>query len=177
MKINELLTSMKNKEFNLEKRLEVKKYLPLEVKKTIAQGIIFDCTDNSDGAIRVDSLQKYLSYVEFMIQHHTNLEYTTEDYDVLCSTEYGESTLLNEIVGLFQADANECKRILDMMLADYIENNSIEIQIAMFLDKLSNKLEGITGAIESKIDTINISEVIPSNIDVNKLSDFLANYK
>ena len=25
--------------------LEVKKYLPIELKKTIAQGIIYDCTD------------------------------------------------------------------------------------------------------------------------------------
>ena len=177
MKVQELLVSIRNKEFDLEKRLEVKKYLPIELKKTIAQGIIFDCTDASEGAIKVDSVQQYMSYIEYMIKYHTNLEYTDEDYDVLCSTEYGESTLLNEIVRTFQADANECNRILDMMIADYIANNDIEIQIAMFLNKLSGNLNGITEALEGAINKVDLKKMIPKDIDMDVVSEFLKNYK
>ena len=177
MKVQELLLNIRNKEFKLETGLQVKKYLPIELKKTIAQGIIFDCTDDSEGAIKVDSVQRYMSYVRYMITHHTNLQYTDEDYDVLCSTEYGETTLLNAIVATFKADANECQRILDMMMADYVENNNIEIQIAMFLNKLANGLNGVTNLIESKVNDIDLTKVIPEDIDIEKLSDFLKNYK
>ena len=76
MTVNELLMNIKNKEFSLERGLQVKKYLPMEVKKTIAQGIIYDCTNEADGVIKVDSVQRYLSYVKYMITMHTNLEYT-----------------------------------------------------------------------------------------------------
>ena len=46
MKVQELLANIKNKDFNLERGLQVKKYLPIELKKTIAQSIIYDCTEN-----------------------------------------------------------------------------------------------------------------------------------
>ena len=98
MKVQELLMNIKNKEFKLEKGLEVKKYLPMEAKKTIAKAIIYDCTSDEDGIVKVDSVQRYMSYVRYMITTHANLKYTDEDYDALCSTEYGETTLLNAII-------------------------------------------------------------------------------
>ena len=101
MKVQELVMNIKNKEFKLEKALEVKKYLPIEVKKTIAQSIIYDCTNDELGVIKVDSVQRYMSYVRYMIVAHTNLIYTDEDYDMLCSTEYGDTTLLNAIMDYF----------------------------------------------------------------------------
>ena len=73
MKVQELLANIKNKDFNLERGLQVKKYLPIELKKTIAQSIIYDCTDNESGATKVDSVQRYMSYVRYMITMHTNL--------------------------------------------------------------------------------------------------------
>lgn len=78
MTVKELLMNIHNKDFNLERGLQVKKYLPIEAKKTIAQGIIYDCTNEEDGVIKVDSVQKYLSYVKYMITMHTNFAYTDE---------------------------------------------------------------------------------------------------
>ena len=176
MKIQELLTSIKNKEFNLEKRLEVKKYLPMEVKKTIAQGIIFACTDDSEGAIKVDSLQRYMSYVEYMIKYHTNLEYTEADYDALCSTPYGENNLLNAIMDCFGADAQECSRILDMMMGDYLSNNDIEIQIAQFLNGLGNTLSSIASTLNDKIDGFDLKSMMPKDIDLKQVVGFLEKY-
>ena len=177
MKINELLMNIHNKEFNLERGLHVKKYLPIDVKKTIAQGIIFECTNEENGVIKVDSVQRYLSYVRYMITTHTNLEYTDEDYDILVSTEYKESTLLNSIVSCFQSDANECNRILDLMMDDYFENNSASNQIAGSINGFINSLTIIAQGFENKISDMNIEGLLTNNLDFNKLSDFLNNYK
>ena len=37
MKVNELLMNIKNKDFKLERGLQIKTYLPMEAKKAIAQ--------------------------------------------------------------------------------------------------------------------------------------------
>lgn len=176
MKVQELLVSIRNKEFILEKRLEVKKYLPIELKKTIAQGIIFDCTDDSDGAIKVDSVQRYMSYVEYMIKYHTNLEYTTEDYDVLCSTEYGNTNLLNAIIECFGSDAQECSRILDLMMNDYMQANTIEFSIAKFLNGLAGSLDGIANTLNNKIDGFDLKSMMPKDMDLKQVMKFLDEY-
>ena len=172
MKINELLMNIHNKEFNLERGLQVKKYLPMETKKTIAQGIIYECTTNEDGFIKVDSVQQYLSYIKFMIKHHTNLEYTYEDYDVLCSTEYNGDTLLNAIMNCFEADAKECTRIMKLATEDYLQNNSLAAQVGSIVQSVNNLLT----TIESKINEFDASSVIPEGLDVNKLNTFLEKY-
>lgn len=112
MKVNELLMNIKNKDFKLERGLQVKTYLPIEVKKAVAQGIIYDCTSEENGVVKVDSVQRYMSYVRYMITSHTDLEYTDDNYDALCSTMYEDTTLLNAIMDCFDSDAKECLRIL-----------------------------------------------------------------
>ena len=172
MKVQELLANIKNKEFKLERGLEVKKYLPIEVKKTIAQGIIYDCTDDTEGPIKVDSVQRYMSYVRYMITTHTNLEYADEDYDALCSTEYGETTLLNAIMDCFGDDAKECTRILNLMMDDYMQEMTIEFSVAKFLNGLNESIGGFA----KKIGDFDLGSMIPDNVDMNKLGDFLQNY-
>lgn len=173
MKINELMMAIHRKDFNIEKELQVKKYLPIEEKKVIAQGIIYECTENVDGIIKVDSVQQYLSYVKYMILRHTNLEYTQEDYDKLCSTVYGETSLLNVIIGSFQGDANECNRILNLMINDHINNNTAENQIVVAVNQF---LSGITHIVESMGDKV--TDMLPNDFDMNRLVKFVnENYK
>jgi hypothetical protein len=172
MKLQELLTNIKNEEFNIEQSLEIKKYLPMEVKKTIAQAIIYDCTDEEEGAFTVDSVQRYMSYVRYMISTHTNLEYTDNDYDVLCSTEYENSTLLNAIMDCFGEDAKECSRILNLMMDDLMQKMSVEFSIAKFLNGLNEVVRGFS----KKIDDIDLQSIIPNNVDMSKLGAFLQNY-
>lgn len=174
MKVNELLMNIHNKEFNLERGLQVRKYLPIEVKKTIAQGIIYDCTENDNGAIKVDSVQRYMSYVRFMITTHTNLEYIDDDYDTLCSTEYGDMTLLSAIIECFGADAQECSRILDLMMDDYMQEMSIEYTVARLVYDISGMLSGLAGNINEKIS--NMKSDLPQGTDMEKLNTFLNTY-
>lgn len=176
MRIEELLANIKNENFDLEKELEIKKYLPMEVKKTIAQGIIYDCTNSDLGAIKIDSVERYMSYVRYMITTHTNLEYTDDDYDALCSTEYAESNLLNAIMFSFGDDAKECSRILDLMMDDYMQEMSIEFNVSKFLHTLNGIIGNLAENINSKIDGIDMDSIIPNDIDTQKLGTFLNSY-
>lgn len=171
MKVKELVAGIENKDFNLEKELQVKTYLPIELKKTIAQSIIYDCTESDNGVIKVDSVQRYMSYVKYMITSHTNLEYTDEDYDTLCSLG-----LLNIIMDCFEADAKECSRILNLMTDDYMQEMSIDFAVAKFLNNLTGNLNNITENIVQKTNETNLNDIVPDSIDMNKLGDFLQNY-
>lgn len=176
MKINELLMNIHNKEFKLESGLQVRKYLPIEVKKTIAQSIIYDCTDNASGIVKVDSLKRYMSYVRHMIVTHTNLEYTDENYDAICSTEYGDTNLLNAIIECFGEDAKECSRILDLMMSDYMQESTIDFTMAKLLNDATSAVSKIAAKVAQKIESLDLKSVIPESVDMNKLGKFLNNY-
>lgn len=176
MKINELLMSIHRKDFNIEKELQVKNYLPIEEKKLIAQGIIYECTEETNGVIKVDSVQQYLSYVKYMILRHTNLEYKAEDYDKLCSTKYNGKILLDVIMECFNSDAKECLKILNLMVSDRMKEASIEFTIAKFLSNITNLLEQWSEKLEQKVDNIDLKSMIPEDMDMNKLNALLTTY-
>lgn len=176
MTVQELLMNIHNKEFKLESGLQVRKYLPIEVKKTIAESIIYDCTDNSIGIVKVDSLKRYMSYVKHMIVTHTNLEYTDADYDKLCSTEYDGTTLLNAIIECFGEDAKECSRILELVMGDYMQESTIDFTMAKLLNDVASAVRKIAVKVAQKIEGVDLKSVIPESVDMNKLGEFLNNY-
>lgn len=176
MKINELLMSIHRKDFNIEKELRVKKYLPIEEKKLIAKGIMYESIEEVDGIVKIDSVQRYLSYVKYMLLHHTNLEYTQNDYDALCSTEYNGMTLLNAIMKCFSEDATECSRILNLVADDYNQEKSIENEVSKFLYNLSNVLTNLVGAVSSKVDNFDFEDILPKDFDAEKMSKFFQQY-
>lgn len=173
MKIAELLMNIKNKEFKLERGLEVKKYLPIETKKTIAQAIIYDCSSTEQGVIKIDSVERYMSYVRYMITTHTNLDYTDENYDALCSTTCGDTTLLNAIMDCFEADAKECMRILNLMTDDVIRENAIEFSVGKLLYNINNSLGDLTGEMKKKIDGFDINEAVVNGIKEEQFNNVL----
>ena len=174
MNVQELVVNIQNEEFDIEKALDVKKYLPIELKKTIAQSIIYECTENDSGAIKVDSVQRYLSYLRYMITSHTNLQYTDADYDTLCSIEYVDGiSLLNVIMSLFESDAKQCDTILDFMFEDYMQEMSIEYTIAKFIDNLNDALNGLVGTVNEKLDGIDLKSVLPDDIPIETLMTVL----
>ena len=175
MKIDTLLANIRNKSFDLARGLQVKTYLPMDVKKTIAKGIIYDCTDDSEGVVKVDSVERYMSYVKYMITMHTNLEYTNEDYDKLCSAEYRDMNLLNAIMSCFGDDAQECSRILDSMMDDLLMENSLEYSVAKFVNNLNKHIGDLAEKLNSKIDGFDIQSVL-GNVDTDKLNMFLNKY-
>lgn len=173
MKIQELLLNIKRQDFNLERNLEIKKYLPIEIKKTIAQGIIYESTNNEYGVNKIDSVQRYIAYVRYMITSHTCLEYSDEDYDVLCSTEYGETTLLNAIMECFGEDARECSRILNLMLDDLMQEMTFEFAVSKFLYGLNGTVEKFAENLNTKIDGFDLKSILPDGMDTDRLMDLL----
>ena len=176
MKVQELLMNIHNKEFNLEKSLQVKKYLPIETKKTIAQGILYDCTTEENGSFKIDSVQRYMSYVRYMITTHTNLEYTDENYDALCSTIYNNSTLLNAIMNCFETDATECSRILNLMTDDYMQERSIENAVHQFLYRLNNIIDKFSNVINDKVDSFDLKDLVADGYDSDIVKELLSKY-
>lgn len=174
MKVQELLMNIKSKEFKLETGLQVKKYLPIEVKRTVAQSIIYECTNEEFGLTKVDSVQRYMSYVKYMITTHTNLEYTDENYDALCSTKYGETTLLNAIMDCFGDDAKECSRILNLMTDDLVYENSIEFTFGRVLYKLNNALDSLAGTIQKKLDGFDLNGIMPKGVNAEQITNILS---
>ena len=172
MKVKELLENIKNDNFDLADALNVNKYLPIDVKRTIAQGIIFECVEDDMGATKVDSVQKYMAYVRHMITTHTCLEYTDDDYDALCSIDYGYGSLLDAIFDCFDRDADECEMILEMMLDDYMRELSIESSVA----RLVHNLNDVIGDFADKVDDLDIGKIIPAGLDVEKINGFLNKY-
>lgn len=171
MKIFELIENMSREDFDMATELQVKKYLPIEEKNLIAQGIMYECTEEVDGALKVDSVQKYLSYVKYMILRHTNLEYVHDDYDALCT-----NGLLDKIMECFGEDAAECSRILNLMMDDRMREMSIEVTVAKFLSNLTNELGGLSEQLSQKIENMDFNSVIPKGMDANKLANFLNTY-
>lgn len=171
MTIMQLMENMSRDDFDMMTELQVKKYLPIEEKKLIAQGIMYECIEEVDGALKIDSVQQYLSYVKYMILRHTNLEYTQDDYDTLCT-----NGLLDKIIECFGEDAAECSRILNLMIDDRMREMSIEFTIAKFLRNLTNELGGLSEQLSQKIENIDFSSVIPKGMDANKLANFFNTY-
>lgn len=177
MKVNELLVSIKRTNFNFEKELQIKIYLPIEVKKTIAQGIIYESSEEENGVTKFDSVKQYLSYVKYMITMHTSLEYDEdEDYDKLCSTMYEDDSLLNAIFSYFADDAKECSKILGFMVSDIEKSNSMNFVVAKFLNGINEKIGSVSNIIEEKMKDLDTSSIVPSDVDLNKLSKFLGEY-
>lgn len=178
MKVNELIKIInESEEVNLKEILEIKEYLPVLIKKAIAHEIVYESTIEDNGFIKVDSFERYMSYVRHMIVHHTNLEYTDDDYDVMYSTMYGETSLLNTIMFYFGEDAEECSRILEMVMNDYMQESTIECTVGKLIHGISERISNLTNAITEKTNGVDLKSMIPDNIDMNKLGEFVKNYK
>jgi hypothetical protein len=171
MKINEFVEKVNNQNFDIMNELQVKKYLPIAEKQLIAKGIIYECTERVGGAIKLNSVQQYLSYVKYMILRHTNLEYTQDDYDTLCS-----AGLLDTIMGCFGEDANECSRILNLMIDDYMQESTIEFAVTKFFDNVNNIVVDFANKLDKQIENMDLSSVIPKDMDADKLANFLNTY-
>ena len=172
MKVKELVANMHNDNFNLEEELQVKKYLPLDVKRTIAQSIIFECTSDDMGIIKINSVDKYMAYIRHMITAHTCLEYVDNDYDALCAAEYKGVSLLDAIFECFERDVDEFDVILDFMVDDFMRDLSVEASLV----KIANDVGALISKFADKIDGVDLANVIPEGLDVARINGFLDKY-
>lgn len=160
---NFIETVGKEKNKKMSVILETKKYLPIAEKRVLAQQVIDACTEEENGIITVDSVTKYIIFTMVVIGAYTNLEFETlDDYDALC-----EADLLNGVIETFAAEYARVNDIMNMMLADMMQTNTVEVSVMKVLNKVNDGLDVIIEALANKIDEMNfdLGNVDPDMID------------
>lgn len=157
---------------------EVKKYIPSMEKIRIAKEVMDFSVEYDRGFIKIDSYKKHLSFVFCAIESHTNLRFADswsdkmQEYDMLCENE-----LLDAIVDTFRKDYEDSLAVLNMMCDDIILDNSIEASVARLVQSIAENLDVIVGELADKIEDFNIEQIIPKNLDLNKLTGLLNSLK
>lgn len=185
MTIKELIETMesnKNRMMNaeqlqaiLQKKLEVKNYLSIKVKKQLVEDIVNECILYIDGVFKFDDIDKYICFTMRVIEAYTNLELSNdleEDYDMLC-----EANLLDLIINTFKKEYDEVNILLQMKCEYILTSNSPESQIGRFLDGILEKIDVLANALSNKVDNFDMSNLPISGEDITKLLDFLNKQK
>lgn len=164
MKINELVERINEKDFALEKELEVKKYVPVMDKKSFVMDVIAACTDEIDGFISADRFNMDIYFNMNMIRTYTNIEVAfdfdemVEQYDMLC-----ECGLLDKIIGLFESEYIAMCDILDGQLEELFIQNSLEAQIVKIANKINNTID--------MLSAIDIKSLLPDGVSADMFSN------
>lgn len=162
----------------LKKELEIKDYVPFVEKQSVAQVVLETCANMKDGVITIDSIQKYIIFTTMVLSTYTNLEFDEneylESYDLLCSHQVGEGTLLDEIIKTFEKEYVRCNDILNMMTADLMAENNIEKQVGKFLSGISKKVSDLGDSLIDKLGNFNMDL---NQLDIDKLSDIISKFK
>lgn len=150
---NFIETVGKEKNKKMSVILETKKYLPIAEKRVLAQQVLDACVEDKDGVIFVDSMTKYLIFTMKVIGAYTNLEFEVlDDYDALC-----EADLLNPVIETFATEYARVNDILNMMLADMMQANTVEVGAMQLMNKVNDGLDIIIEALANKIEEINFN--------------------
>lgn len=158
----------------IQEKLEIKKYLPFNTKRTIAETIVAQNIEEVDGVKKYDSISAYVTFVVSTLVAHTNLEFSDSpvlDYDLLA-----ESGLLPLIIMEFKASYDECDVLLKLALADAMADNNLAVIVGKFLNGILDKLDDAGEIVKSFTDKINLPELLGTNIkeeDVAKILGFV----
>ena len=159
----------------IKKTIEVKDYIPFIEKQSIAQIVLKSCARINEGVVSVDSVQKYMIFTITVLSTYTNLQFEGNEidldaYDMLCSCQVGEGTLLDAIIKTFEKEYSRCNDILNMMTADLLAENNIEKQIGKFLSSVTTKIDNLGNTLNDFSKDIN-------QLDINKVADIMSKIK
>lgn len=180
MKIREFVDIVKANDMHLgvERLISAKKYVAVADKIRIANDVIDLCSEYDRGFIKCDSHKKHLSFLFSVIEAHTDLVFADawidkmQEYDVLCEFE-----LIDIIIDTFRHDYEASLLVLDMACNDVLANNSLEASVARLATSVSENLDVLVGLLADKIGNIDIEKIIPSDLDLNRLTGLLNKIK
>ena len=171
MKVMEFIeaVSKENSMKRVSAILETKAYLPISEKRRIVESVIEACTNNNNGFIQVDSLDKYIMFTIVVISNYTNLEFGLDgdylsDYDRLC-----ESGLLDIVIETFSKEYARTNDILNMMLADKLQANSTDASLALITNGINNALDKLTTTLSNKVEEMDLDLSNLNEDTLNKL--------
>ena len=163
MKINEFIEEYKKNPEIGRKKLNVKKYLPIEVKEIIIEQLIESILEKDGFIVTYNSILKQTAFLMTTISSYTDLEcHTLEDYNSL-----SENELLQDVLELIP-EYDIFLSLFEMRFSDYIrDKNTLNGLLSQGFQELFNTLGSATNLISEKIDKTNMDELI----------SFLKNYK
>lgn len=172
MTVKELVEKYsKNKNVSLSKVIEAKPYLPFSEKVSLVKRIVNNSATVENSVVQVNEIEQYIQFTVETIKAYTNIEFGEDylsDYDQLCC-----SGLLGDVVATFDGEYNMILSLVEMEKRRVLSQNSTEVQIAKFLNSISEKADIVVNAIAGKIDNFDISDLNFSTDDVQKLTEFL----
>lgn len=163
MKEDQLLSMVK-------KQLDVKDYLSIKAKRALVDDIINECILYENGIYKFDCIDKYVYFTMYTIAAYTNLELSGDvesDFDIL-----SQEKLLPIILGTIKSEYDDVNILLQMQCDSILENNSVELIVAKFLDSVMDFLNSMEGGLKHGIDKI-LNLKLPEGFDLNKLLDLL----
>lgn len=165
MKINELVTKARNKNFDFNTGLQIKNYLPIMEKKSFVTDVIALYTDDIDGFITVDRFNMNIYFDMKMMAVYTNLDISSDfnemvaQYDELC-----ENGLLDKIITLIDDEYTTMNAILEDDLDELLVQNSIDVQVVKIANKISSFIDNISE---------NMGNILPEGTDIQSLLETL----
>ena len=178
MTINAFIKTIKETEIPVAELIATKKYISSAEKIRVAKAVADFSVEYDRGFVKFDSYAKHLSFIFNVIEAHTDLRFADDwadkmqEYDALCENE-----LLDAIIDTFRKDYESSLEVLDMMCNDMLADNSIEASVAKLAQSISENLDVLAGTLSDKIEKVNIEKIIPKNLDLNKLQEFLRKIK
>lgn len=166
MTVKELVELMATEDFNLQDKLNIKKYIPVMDKKMMAMDAIAAYTDDFDGFIEVDKFKMDIYFDMCILNKYTDLEVSFDfnnmiaEYDMLC-----ENNMFYTIVSYFKNDYEKCKEILNKELKAFMAQNSFEAQVVKVVNRINNLLDELSG----KFAGVNLNEFVADGINLSEL--------
>ncbi len=196
MKINELITLCnEGKIENLKEALEIKDYVPFAEKYELCASVINACNevDEVTGLVKVDSINKNITFTIAFLSMYTNLEFSTDVNDestpaneadtadetnemaaadetnkVDSIDEYDmlcRNKLLKPILKLIEEEYAECSDMLNTMQIDLISNNNtLPNVIGNVAAHVVDIIEMLANVFGDKMQSLNL-DLSQDNID------------
>lgn len=180
MKITEFVENFKNAKVQntkinpdvvgewIRKNLEIKTYIPFRKKREIAEVVVAQNIDVVDGIKKYDSIDGYVSFVVASVMAHTSLEFSSDpvaDYDLLV-----ESGLLMNIISEFEGSHKELDIVTKMVLDIELEDNNVNVAISRFLNKILEKLDGVSEVLKGKLEDLDLEDILGIDISEENLT-------
>ena len=159
----------------LKKKLEVKEYIGIKLKKILVDEIVNECILYEDGVFKFNDIDKYICFTMRVIEAYTNLELSNdleEEYDLLC-----ESKLLESIINTFKKEYDDVNILLQMKCDYMLSNNTLAAQVGRFFDGILEKLDVFVDALSNKVDGFDFNDLPISSEDIGKLMQFINTQK
>lgn len=180
MKIKEFIDAVQNIniETDVANLISVKKYITSASKVKLANAVIDLSAEYDRGFVKFNSYKRHLAFIFAAIEAHTNIKFADkwedkiQEYDALC-----ENGLIDVVISTFKTDYDVSREVLDMMCADMLAENSLEISIAKLAQSASENLDVFVGALADKLGELDIEKIIPEGLDLDKLQGLLNNFK